>query len=181
MKIVGIDLAGNPKNKTGFCILTVDTRKDVRVFILKTDNEILEAIESENPDLIAVDAPLTYSGSTRRCDEQLSSYGSLPVTLPGMEILAIRGSNLAKILGEDYKIIEVFSLACAKILGIYDKNDLKAQKMLNSLDLDGDTNSRFLTRDELDSIFAAFTGFLHKKGQTKNVGDETGVIVIPDV
>lgn len=178
---MGVDLAGNPKNDTGICILTVGDKKSVHTLIVKEDERIIALIESEKPDLVAIDAPLIYSGVNRKCDDMLRQYGALPVTLRGMEVLARRGSGLSDKLGKRFKLIEVFSTASARILGIYDKNDMRAQKMLNSLDLDGDTNTRLMTRDELDSIFAAFTGFLHLVGQTKNVGDETGTVVIPDV
>jgi predicted nuclease with RNAse H fold len=105
MKFIGIDLAGNPKNETGFCILEIaGEKKTVSTSILRSDLDIIEKIRKTNPEIIALDAPLTYEGINRRCDEELSSYGALPVTLRGMEVLAKRGTNLAlQLRSENYK------------------------------------------------------------------------------
>lgn len=180
MKIVGVDLAGNPSNDTGLCLLTVDGSKSVKTEILHSDEDILKRIHEIKPDVIAIDAPLIFSGDKRQCDHILREYGTLPVTLRGMEILAIRGANLSKKL-EDFKVIEVFATATGKILGLYDKDTRRVQKMLISAGIEGDIGTRFLTRDELDSIFAALTGFLHLDGKTKTVGDAGGEIVVPEV
>ena len=107
MKIVGIDLAGNPKNETGFCVLEANHDKFVSTEILYSDSEIINKLKEVNPEIIAIDAPLTFSGNNRRCDDLLREYGSLPVTLRGMVILANRGSELAKNLSKKFKLIEV--------------------------------------------------------------------------
>jgi len=181
LKIVGVDLAGNPKNETGFCTLYVKGEtKNISTRILHSDEEILNNIKEANPDVIAIDAPLTFSGKNRRCDELLREYGAIPVTLRGMIVLANRGNSLAKKLS-GFKTIEVFATASAKILGIYDKDDIKTQKMFINSGVKGELENKFLTRDELDATFAALTGLLFLEGKTKTVGDEDGRIVIPDV
>jgi len=82
MKLIGIDLAGNPKNDTGFCVLEIkDNKKIVTTSLLNSDSEIMEKIKEVNPNLIAIDAPLTFSGVNRKCDDELHNYGALPVTL----------------------------------------------------------------------------------------------------
>jgi hypothetical protein len=192
MKIVGIDLAGNPKNDTGFCLLEVkddeeERRKVVMTKLLHSNLEIIREVEKIKPkppplELIAIDAPLTYSGTNRKCDDLLKNYGTLPVTLKGMEVLAIRGIELAKELKKrDFEVIEVFSTASAKILGFYAKEEREMQKNLLKADLSGDVEKRFLTKDELDAIFAAITGYLYLKDSTDIVGDGNGKIVIPKV
>lgn len=183
MKFAGIDLSGNPKNNTGFCILDVESnKKTVSTCLLQSDSSIINATVDAGPQLTAVDAPLTYLGVKRKCDELLQEYGTLPVTLPGMEMLAKRGVKIAKELdGTNVKYIEVFPTATAKILGVYSRDDMQLQKNMMKLDLEGEINTRFLVRDELDSILAALTGYLHLLGQTKTVGDEGGVIVVPEI
>jgi predicted nuclease with RNAse H fold len=184
MKFIGIDLAGNPKNETGFCILEILTedKKIVNTSLLHSDSEILEKIKLINPELIAIDAPLTYAGMNRKCDDELQSYGALPVTLRGMEILAKRGSNLAEQLKiQGYKYIEVYATASSKILGLHDKHEKEMQKKLLESNLSGDLDRRLLNKDELDSISCALTAYLHSLGATDEVGDADGKIIIPRV
>lgn len=184
MKFVGIDLAGSPKNFTGFCLLEVEkNRKIAHTKLLHSDNEIVEKIEKLNPELIAIDAPLIYSGVDRKCDDLLKKYGALPVTLRGMEVLALRGSKLANELKKkNFKFIEIFATASAKILGFYAETEREMQKNLINSDLKGDVEKRFLCKDELDAIFAAITAYLHFSNSTELVGDDdSGMIVIPKV
>ena len=104
------------------------------------------------------------------------------MTLKGMEVLAVRGASIAKKL-QDKKIrhIEVLSKATAKILGFYSKDDFILQKNIMELGLDGDVNTRLLSRDELDAVLAAITGYLYQEGQVKTVGGEDGLVHIPEV
>jgi predicted nuclease with RNAse H fold len=182
VKAVGVDLAGSTKNPTGFCVLSEEAGvKTVNAKLLYSDDEILKELDAVKPDIIAIDAPLTYAGKNRLCDAELKSYGALPPTLPGMEVLARRGTALAEKLKVSRSVIEVYATASAKILGIYHKDDFSCQKKLLSLNLSGDASNRLLSRDELDAVFAAITGLLYLIGQTKEVGDEEGKIIIPEV
>ena len=183
MKIVGIDLAGNPRNDTGFCVLTAnETLKEVETKILHSDDEVIENLSQIKPELIAIDAPLTYSGENRKCDDLLKDYGALPVTLRGMEMLAIRGTELAKKLrNNNFKVIEIFATGSAKILGFYNASEKEMQKQLMNAKIRGDVEKRFLNKDELDAIFAAITGYLYIKNSTTAIGDETGTIIVPKV
>jgi len=183
VKVVGIDLAGNPKNDTGFCILRVDgDERYVTTSIIKSDSEILERLKKIQPNMVAIDAPLTFDGRNRVCDEELREYGALPVTLRGMEVLAKRGSSLAEEIKKlDLNLIEIFATASAKILGFYDSAEKRMQKSLIKANISGDIDKRFLKKDELDAIFSAITGYLHLNGSTEEVGNEEGKIVIPKV
>jgi len=182
MRVVGLDLAGSHRNVSGYCVLDVGEVKSVTTKLLHSDEEILSELKSAGPDLVAVDAPLVYDGGRRKCDEMLREYGALPVTLKGMGVLAGRGSALAsEMKAVKFNYIEVFSTASAKILGIYSKNDFTLQKNMMALDLQGDINTRILSRDELDAVLAAVTGYLHLISQTRSVGDESGVVVVPNV
>jgi len=183
MKLIGIDLAGNPRNGSGFCILDVkDNEKIVTLKILYSDEEIIENVLKNKPDLVAIDAPLTYNGRNRRCDSDLFKYGALPVTLKGMEMLALRGTSIAKKLRNlNIDTIEVFATASGKILGFYNKNEKIMQRNLILSGLRGDIEKRFLTKDEIDAIFSAITAFLHLNNSSEEVGDDDGKIVIPKI
>ena len=184
MKIAGIDLAGIPKNKTGMCILEINKNdeKFVATRVLYANFDIIENLKEIKPKITAIDAPLTSSGENRLCDEELRKYGALPVTLRGMNVLAMRGKEFA---GELKKLqldfIEIFSTATAKILGLYDRDLMKMQKSLIKFGVHGDTEKRILTKDEIDAIFAALTGYLYLEGLTEEAGDDKGKIVIPKV
>lgn len=183
MRVAGLDLAGNPKNPSGLCILDVSGEsKTVSTKIVYSDEEILEALKQYIPELTAVDAPLTFDGRNRECDELLREYGALPVTLRGMEVLAKRGSQLAVELKEsNLEAIEVYATGSAKILGLYDKKDPVMQKNLLNSGLKGGLENKFLSRDELDAISAALTAYLHQQNQTREVGGVDGVIIVPEV
>jgi len=183
MRVVGLDLAGSQRNDTGWCLLAeTGGVKAVACRIVHSDDEILSGLRDARPDIVAVDAPLTYSGARRACDEALREYGALPVTLRGMEILAERGRSLAeKMRVGGLRFIEVHSQASAKILGVYHKNDFTMQKNMMALDLAGDVNTKILSRDELDAVMAAVTGYLSLFSQTREVGDDAGRVVVPNV
>ena len=68
MIIVGIDLAGSTKRKTGICIL--NNRLIAKTSIVYTDNEIIELVERVKPDLIAIDAPLSLPYGRKSLDER---------------------------------------------------------------------------------------------------------------
>jgi predicted nuclease with RNAse H fold len=183
MRVVGLDLSGSPKNETGFCLLVAEEGdKNVQTGIIHTNDDIIAKVLASKPDVVCIDAPLTYDGGRRKCDEILAELGALPVTLRGMESLAIRGRGLAQQLRKQgVDCIEVFAAGSAKTLGVFSKDDLTMQKAIMGLDLKGDLDARILTRDELDAIVAAMTGYLHLMGQTKAVGDGRGMIMLPSV
>jgi hypothetical protein len=183
MRFIGIDLAGSPKNDTGFCLLEVTgEEKKLSVTLLHSDSEILEKIKKNLPDLIAIDAPLTYEGVNRECDNILRDYGALPATLRGMEVLARRGTSLASELRKlGCKYIEIYAKATGKILGFYDVDESTAQRKLLSAGLCGDLEKRMLTKDEIDAVFAALTAYLHYDGKSEEVGGVNGKIIIPRI
>jgi hypothetical protein len=120
MKVIGIDLAGKEKNPTGFCVLT---EKKTKTKVLFLDVEILEEIENERPDCIAIDAPfwLPRTGVWRPCDIKLLKRGFRPLSpvLPTMKLLTLRASKLVKtLIKRNYKVIEVFPRATERILGL---------------------------------------------------------------
>lgn len=181
--IVGIDLAGSDKNDTGFCILAGDGKsKKVKTRLLKTDKDIILQCDLVKPELIAIDAPLTPARNAymRLADEELKEYGALPHSLRGMTYLVERGIRLGNELKKSYRVIEVYNSASAKILGFYDKDHLEMQKRMAKM-ISGDITDRVMSRDELDAITAALTGYLHLQGKTTEVGDEEGKIAIPKI
>jgi len=177
MKIIGLDLAGFEKNDTGFCVFE---DKKVRVKILKTDIEIMEEIDKEKPDLICIDGPITLPVQLqRKCDLELKQYGALPPLLGGMRYLTMRGNRLREKL-ENHKVIEVLNRATVKLLGFDYPEPAKRQEALKAMSITGDIE-RPLTKDEVDSITAAITGYLYLEGKAQEIGDDEGIIVVPKI
>ncbi len=178
MLSLGIDLAGKEKNPTGICILKgrVATTR-----IVHTDSEIIAVVTKTKPDIIAIDAPFLIEPKIRKCDRALKKYGALPPTMKSMHALSKRGYLLARRLEKlNFKVIEVFPTASAKILGIYDRDSKIAERNLAKLKLQ--LANKILTRHELDAVISAYTGILWLKNLTENIGDEKeGFIVVPKV
>lgn len=156
MKVAGIDLAGKDENPTGFCLLT-DSGSQTK--LLFSDTEILKEIEEIKPDCIAIDAPfwLPRVGAWRTSDEKLLRRGFQPLSplLPTMRMLALRASHLVKVLRErGYKVIEVFSNASEKVLGL-SKEPRK-------------------NKDEYDSLLCALTAKAYLEGKYE---DLDGIII----
>jgi len=191
MKILGIDLAGSEKRKTGICVL--NEKLEANCFCVFKDKEILDLIEKERPDLIAIDAPLSLPKKRkslkrkskihfRECDKELWKFGIkfFPITLGPMRKLTERGIRLRKILEKKYKVIEVYPGATQDILEIprKQKGFKKLKKGLERLGI------KILKKepngDELDAITCAFTGYLYLKGKFLAIGDKKeGQIILP--
>jgi len=191
MKILGIDLAGSSKQKTGICFL--NEKLEAECFSLSEDREILDLIEKEKPDLIAIDAPLTLPKGRkslkrkskihfRKADRKLFELKIkfFPITLGPMRKLTERGIKLKKILEKKYRVIEVYPGATQDILKIPRKQKglEKLKKGLENLGikiLKENPNG-----DELDAITSAFTGWLFLKKKAIAIGDKKeGQIILP--
>jgi predicted nuclease with RNAse H fold len=191
MKILGIDLAGSEKRKTGICIL--NEKLEANCFCVFKNKEILNLIEKEEPDLIAIDAPLSLPKGRkslkrkskihfRKCDKELWKFKIkfFPITLGPMRKLTERGIKLRKILEKKYKVIEVYPGATQDILKIprKQKGIEKLKKGLEKLGIK--FFKKNLNGDELDATACAFTGILFLKGKTIALGEkDEGEIIIP--
>lgn len=193
IKILGIDLAGSEKRKTGICIL--DSKLQAKAFCVFKDEEILKIVEKEKPHLIAIDAPLglpqgrkslkrEFKIHFRECDKALLKLKIkfFPLTLGPMRKLTERGIKLKKILEKKYKVIEVYPGATQDILKIPRKSQglKKLHNGLKKLKIKG--LKRRFNADELDAITSAFTGYCYLKGKTISLGKKTeGQIIIPKI
>lgn len=181
-KVIGIDLAGMPKNDTGFCVLEINENKFVRTKILHDDEEIITSVRTELPDLVCIDGPITLPRrDMRKCDVFIKEYGGLPPLLGGMRYLTMRGNKIGGIVSKEFKTIEVYTRASAKILGFYNEDGVMMQKELIKMGLEGDIIRRNLTKDEVDAVIAAITGYLYTQGKAREVGDDEGKIILPKV
>lgn len=199
MKIVGIDLAGSPKRKTGFCVL--DERMQTKTSVLATDKEIICETKKENPDIISIDAPLSLPagrcclrktcscrkfGHLRKCDRELLNrrIRFFPITLGPMRKLTMRGIKLKKIFEKkNFRVIESFPGSIQDILGMPRKqNGLgKLRRALIKFGFKGDVGKKDLTDDELDAITSALVGKLFLENNYTAIGSGEEIIIVPRI
>ena len=180
---LGIDLAGNSKNPTGWATLK---NRTVKTGEIHTDKEIIALIKKVNPLLTAIDAPLSLpkKGISRKAEKEMrkQGYHVLPPRLPAMEKLTLRAIKLGEIIQElGFQIIEVHPTSTRKALNLPAKEWRKIQTILIQIGLKGDHETRILTPHEIDAATAAITAHLHLIGKTVRIGDKTGgYIVLPE-
>lgn len=189
-RVVGVDLAGSPKRRTGLCFLE---GRRVRTEVAFSDEEILGRIREFGPVLVAIDAPLSLPRGRRsleepgphlrECDRALLRRGIrfFPVTLGPMRRLTERGMRMREVLEkEGHGVIEVYPGGAQDVLGLPRKGaDLGGLvEGLRGLGLEG--LGEGLTHDEADAVTAALVGALHLAGMCEPYGDpEEGQIVMP--
>lgn len=189
--VAGVDLAGVPHRPTGICILR---EMDTRTMLAYTDEEILSAVDRDNPNLVTVDAPLTLPPGRksihqkngqhfRPCDLELRrrKIPFFPITLGPMRGLTERGIELKKkIENKGIPVVEIYPGGAQDIWGIPRvKHDM--QGLREGL---GRLGIRGLRRDcsahELDAATAALVGRLYLQGRAEIYGDfSSGAIVMP--
>ena len=180
--IIGIDLAGKLENPTGWASWK---NKKVKTTLLYMDNQILEAITQNKPEIIAIDAPfsLPKTGVLRKADSEMikNGYHVFPPRLSAMSTLTMRAMKLNRLIAEKgFKTIEVHPTSTCKALNILPKDWGKIQTVLTQIGLEGDLKVRTLTPHEIDAVIAALTAYLHMRNQTEALGDEEeGYIIIP--
>jgi predicted nuclease with RNAse H fold len=180
--IIGIDLAGKPKNPTGWALWK---NKKVETSLIHTNKEILEGITHSDPTIIAIDAPfnLPKKGSLRIAGREMikRGYHVFPPHLPSMKTLTLRVMKLNKLIAEKgYTTVEVHPTSTRKALNMPLKDWRKIQTTLETIGLEGDLKLRALKSHEIDAVTAALTAYLYTKNQAEAIGDgEESYIIIP--
>lgn len=189
--IAGIDLAGVPLRPTGWCILK---GLKAETSLLYSDEEILNYVQKEKPDLVAIDAPLSLppgrksidersSSHFRPCDEELRrrKIRFFPITLGPMRGLTERGIRLRSFLEvEGFGVIEVYPGGAQDIWNIPRvKHNLSGLRGgLVRLGISG--LKKESTGHELDAATGALVGRLFLQGKAEVYGDhKTGAIIMP--
>lgn len=189
--IVGLDLAGVDSRPTGFCILE---GLKAKTFLVYGDEEMLTKIEKTNPQVVAIDAPLSLPEGRksieertnihlRECDKELlrRRIRFFPVTLGPMRKLTSRGIELRKILErKHFKVIEVYPGGAQDILGIPRKQKgLKSLRNgLKKLKIEGLADR--MSDHELDAVTCAYVGKLFLEGKTETYGTPEQAIIMPN-
>jgi hypothetical protein len=189
--IAGLDLAGVPRRPSGWCTLK---KLEAETALLYSDDEILNSVRKENPDLVAIDAPLTLPPGRksisersgfhfRPCDEELRrrKIPFFPITLGPMRLLTERGIGLRRLLEkEGFCVVEVYPGGAQDIWGLpRAKHSLAGlRKGLKRLGISG--LKRESTGHELDAATGALVGLLFLQGKAEIYGDFShGAIIMP--
>ena len=180
--IIGIDLAGMPKNPTGWALWK---NKVISTCHLYENKEILEQLTKIKPVLVAIDAPLSLpkEGAMRKADREMyrRGYPVFPPRFSAMKKLTLRARKITQqIKREELHIIEVHPTSTRKALKMPAKDWKEIQSIFLQLGLEGDLKTRVLTPHEIDAVTAALTGYLYLQRKTQLIGnEEEGYIVVP--
>ena len=194
-RIVGIDLSGSEKRRSGWCLLKGKTAK---VRALHEDRELMGHTIAEKPDLVSIDSPLCLPkgrktvrdddpgrqefGIMRECERELKRRGVnvYPCLIKSMQNLTERGMRLAAALrATGVPVIESYPGAAQDIMKIPRKGaGLKWLKLgLEEFGVSGDLDQA--THDELDAVTSALVGTFHMAGLSEALGtkDEAPLII----
>ncbi len=189
--VIGIDLAGVAHRPTGICHMD---GWEAKTALLYTDEDILAAVEKENPGLVTIDAPLSLPPGResihqrngqhfRSCDLELRrrKIPFFPITLGPMRVLTERGMELKyRIEGKGIKALEIYPGGAQDIWKIpRAKRDLDGLRDgLERLGIRG--LNRNCSSHELDAATAALVGILYLKGKAELYGDfSSSAIIMP--
>ncbi|USU11440.1 DUF429 domain-containing protein [Sphingomonadaceae bacterium OTU29THOMA1] len=194
--IVGLDLTGAAKRRTGVCVLRGD---QAQTAALATDDEIVAHVLAAEPDLVSIDSPLCLPvgrtsafdddperrfGIMRVCERILKRRGInvYPCLLPSMQRLTARGIALAaRFRGHGLPVIECYPGAAQDIMGIPRKGAGQEwlQLGLSEFGVCGTFETTRVSHDELDAITCAIVGSFHLAGMTEGLagpGEEPMVV-----
>lgn len=190
MLVVGLDLAGVEGRPSGLCVLKGMKAETSRVY---SDDEVLKRIEESEPEIVAIDAPLSLpcgresieqrtNVHLRECDKELLRRGIkfFPVTLGPMRKLTSRGISLKRTLeNKRFRVIEVYPGGAQDILGI-PRKQRGLNRLLAGLKKAGvrGLNSR-MSDHELDAVTCALVGKLHLEGKSVMYGTSEQAIIMP--
>ncbi len=191
---VGIDLAGSPHRRTGFCRLGPGLTARTRV--LGPDEEIVRTVELARPAIVAIDAPLALPRGRwslevrgpphlRECDRELLARGIrfFPVSLGPMRMLTARGMALAgRLRALGYPVIEAYPGGAQDVLGLPRKGEGtdRLRRALVRFGFRGDVARSEITHDELDAVVCAYTGREHLAGRSLVLGSaDEAELVLP--
>jgi predicted nuclease with RNAse H fold len=191
--VIGIDLAGSENRDTGFCALYEDM--DTVCLRLRSDREIIRAVEVFGGRTIAVDAPLALPKGRpslevvgpphfRVCDLQLREMGIpfFPITLGPMRLLTKRGMALKERLERmGLTVFETYPGAAQDILGIPRKRAglERMRASMKGLGFRGDVVRKpTISGDELDAAICAYVAKLYLERDYLALGDPEEVLMI---
>ena len=198
--IVGIDLTGSQKRKSGWAEVI---GQDLTTALVASDTELVERTLSAKPFLVSIDSPLSLPagrltefdddpgrdkyGIVRQAERQLRKRGInvYPALLPSMQRLTRRGVELASSLRKQgVAVIESYPGAAQDILGIPRKKTslrhlVEGLRRFGYESLQGELS---VSHDELDAATSALVGQFMLAGYWEGLGSaEEDYLIVPTV
>lgn len=198
-RVVGIDLTGSEKRKTGWALLQ---GKHVKTRLLNTDSDIIETTADAKPDLISIDSPLSLPkgrdctkdtctcrrfGIMRKAERILRRRGVyvFPSLIRSMQPLTERGIGMRTTFEKrGFAVIESYPGAAQDILRIIRKKVSREDlgQGLANVGLTGEFVNGNSSHDELDAITSALVGYYYLAGEYEDLGNkEEGYLIVPKV
>lgn len=197
-RVVGIDLTGSERRATGWCYME-GSRAETK--LIRTDDEIVQEIQSAKPHLVSIDSPLSLPqgrihvrdddpgrvrfGIMRQCERTLKRRGInvYPSLIPSMQGLTGRGIRMAeKIRSLGIPVIESYPGAAQDIMNIPRKRaslDL-LKEGLRLFGVTGNFLSNKVTHDEVDAVTSAVVGMFFWSGKFEALGNEAeDYLIVP--
>ena len=198
--LIGIDLTGSEKRKSGWANVT---GAEVTTELIATDRELMERTLAAKPFLVSIDSPLSLPagrltefdddpgrdqyGIVREAERQLRKRGInvYPALLPSMQRLTRRGVQMAALLRKrGIPVIESYPGAAQDILGIpRKKTSLKHLFVgLRRFGYQFQTGKRSVSHDELDAATSALVAQFMLAGYWEALGSaEEDYLIVPTV
>ena len=198
--VVGIDLTGSEKRKSGWAVVT---GRELTMDLVASDNDLIEQTVAAAPFLVSIDSPLSLPagritefdddpgrdefGIVREAERQLRGRGIhvYPALLPSMQRLTRRGVDLAtRLRKHGIPVIESYPGAAQDILGIpRKKTSLKhLAEGLRRFGYASLSNEPTVSHDELDAATSALVGQFMFAGYWEALGTaEEDYLVVPTV
>ena len=198
--LIGIDLTGSQKRKSGWAAVTGG---EVTTELIATDAELMEKTLAARPFLVSIDSPLSLPagrrtefdddpgrdqyGIVREAERQLRKRGInvYPALLPSMQRLTRRGVQIAALLRKSgVPVIESYPGAAQDILGIpRKKTSLKHLfEGLRRFGYQFLTGEPSVSHDELDAATSALVGQFMLAGYWEALGSaEEDYLIVPTV
>lgn len=189
--ILGVDLAGVPHRPTGMCVLR---SLKAKTFLVYSDSDILECVEKEKPDLIAIDAPLNLPPGRKTIEDRNAEHYRIcdlelrkrkipffPITLGPMRGLTVRGIELrGELETRGFRVVEIYPGGAQDVWKIpRARHDLAGlRRGLQRLGLKGLKID--ISDHELDAATGALVGLLFLQGKAEVFGNFLdGAILMP--
>ena len=186
--VVGIDLASAPEygakryNRVGLAALDESLNLVGSAAARFTDGEILDFVARYRPDVVAIDAPLSFpvAGTLREVDRVLLRQGfrPYPPLIPSMAALTKRGVALrATLESTGTRVIETYPGAAQDVLGL-PRKQVSREQLAAGLRRLGVRRLETLDGDTLDAVTACYVAHCHLRGNYEALGPPTDVQVI---
>jgi len=171
----GLDPSASPRKSSGLAFL--EPGSSLLIFLVRTDQEIIDAVKKYMPKIIAIDSPLSHAKGYRKVDILLKKHGYkvLPPGWPAMRRLVDRSVRLISIFEKlGIKVIETHPRSALR-----SSNCKSIEDLLNSLGYSEISRiASFLTQDEKDAIIASFVALYYDLGETVVFRAEDGEVYL---